>query len=160
MNLWRKMTTDHEPPVALTRRATSHDERAVLAVDAKASAGDRERQEVLRQAIRTGQCIVYERDTHVVGVLVVKPRHFYGRDFIDLLFVSSDARRQGVGRALIRAAVESASTPRMFTSTNKSNMAMQALLRSEGWSPSGELVGLDEGDPELVYYRSRGGHSF
>jgi ribosomal protein S18 acetylase RimI-like enzyme len=156
MNLWRKMTTDHEPPVALTRRATSHDERAVLAVDAKASASDRERQEVLRQAIRTGQCIVYERDTHVVGVLVVKPRHFYGRDFIDLLFVSSDARRQGVGRALIRAAVESASTPRMFTSTNKSNMAMQALLRSEGWSPSGELVGLDEGDPELVYYRSRG----
>jgi hypothetical protein len=60
---------------------------------------------------------------------------------------------------LIRAAVEFASTPRVFTSTNKSNTAMQALLRSEGWSWSGELVGLDEGDPELVYYRSRGGHS-
>jgi ribosomal protein S18 acetylase RimI-like enzyme len=152
------MTTDHDPPVALTRRARSHDERAVLTLDAKASAGDRERQEVLRKAIRGGQCIVYERDGDVLGVLVVKPRHFYGRDFIDLLFVSSDARRQGVGRALIRAAVESASTPRVFTSTNQSNTAMQALLRSEGWSPSGELVGLDEGDPELVYYRSRGGH--
>jgi ribosomal protein S18 acetylase RimI-like enzyme len=132
--VWRKMTTDHEPPVALTRRATSHDERAVLAVDAKASAGDRERQEVLRQAIRTGQCIVYERDTHVVGVLVVKPRHFYGRDFIDLLFVSSDARRQGVGRALIRAAVESASTPRMFTSTNKSKNG------DAGTTPFGRVV--------------------
>jgi ribosomal protein S18 acetylase RimI-like enzyme len=154
------MTTDHDPPAALTRRATSHDERAVLAVDAKASAGDLERQEVLRRAIRAGECIVYERDAHVLGVLVVKPHHFYGRDFIDRLFVSSDARRQGVGRALIRAAVESASTPRVFTSTNKSNTAMQALLRSEGWSPSGELVGLDEGDPELVYYRSRGGRSF
>jgi ribosomal protein S18 acetylase RimI-like enzyme len=154
------MTTDHDPPVAPTRRATSHDERGVLAVDAKASAGDRERQEVLRRAIRAGECIVYERDAHVLGVLVVKPHHFYGRDFIDLLFVSSDARRQGVGRALIRAAVESPSTPRVFTSTNKSNTAMQALLRSEGWSPSGELVGLDEGDPELVYYRSRGGRSF
>lgn len=35
---------------------------------------------------------------------------------------------------------------------------MQALLRSEGWSPSGELVGLDEGDPELVYHQSRGGY--
>lgn len=150
------MTTDHDPPVPLTRRATSNDERAVFAVDATASDGDRERQGALREAIRTGQCIVYERDAHVLGVLVLKPRHFYGRDFIDLLFVSSDARRQGVGRALIRAAVESAGTPRVFTSTNKSNTAMQALLGSEGWSPSGELVGLDEGDPELVYYRSRG----
>jgi ribosomal protein S18 acetylase RimI-like enzyme len=150
------MTTRNDPPEALTRRATSHDERAVLTVDAKASAGDRERREVLRNAIRAGQCIVYERDAQVLGVLVVKPRHFYGRDFIDLLFVSADARRQGIGRALIRTAVESATTPRVFTSTNKSNTAMQALLRSEGWSPSGELEGLDEGDPELVYYRSRG----
>jgi hypothetical protein len=32
---------------------------------------------------------------------------------------------------------------------------MQALLLSEGWAPSGELVGLDDDDPELVYYRSR-----
>ena len=150
------MTTDHDPPAVLTRRAKSRDERAVLAVDAKASAGDRAGREVLHRAIQAGECIVYERDAHVLGVLVVKPRHFYGRDFIDLLFVSSDTRRQGVGRALIRAAVESASTYRVFTSTNKSNTAMQALLRSERWSPSGELVGLDEGDPELVYYRSRG----
>jgi GNAT superfamily N-acetyltransferase len=153
------MTTDQDPPEALTRPATSHDERAVLAVDANASAADQERQEVLREGVRTGQCIVYERDAHVLGVLVLKPRHFYGRDFIDRLFVSADARREGIGRALIRAAVDSASTPRVFTSTNKSNTAMQALLRSEGWSPSGELVGLDENDPELVYYRSRGGRS-
>jgi hypothetical protein len=94
-NLWWTMTTDHDTPVAQTRRATSGDERAVLAVDAMASAGDRDRQEILRKAIRAGQCIVYERDAHVLGVLVVKPGHFYGRDFIDVLFVSSYARRQG-----------------------------------------------------------------
>ena len=42
----------------------------------------------------------------------------------------------------------------MFTSTNRSNLPMLNLLRKEQWLFSGELVGLDEGDPELVFYRS------
>jgi hypothetical protein len=32
---------------------------------------------------------------------------------------------------------------------------MRSLLRTEGWSFSGELDGLDEGDPELVFYKFR-----
>jgi len=32
---------------------------------------------------------------------------------------------------------------------------MRSLLRAEGWSFSGELGGLDEGDPELVFYYKR-----
>ena len=131
----------------------------MLAVDASVSASDPEGEEVLREAIRAGECLVCERHDRIVGVLVLKARRFYGRDFIEWLFVSPDARRQGVGRALMRAAIESATTPRVFTSTNRSNVAMQALLASEEWLPSGELDGLDEGDPELVYFRSRGGRS-
>jgi ribosomal protein S18 acetylase RimI-like enzyme len=138
-----------------TRLATQTDEPAILAVDAIASAGDQERTRLLRAAIETGDCIVCERDGRVVGFAVLKRSHFYGRDFIELLFVASDVRRQGVGRSLMRASLNASMTARVFTSTNKSNETMQALLRSEGWSPSGELVGLDEGDPELVYYRSR-----
>jgi len=141
--------------LSFTRPATLRDERAVLGVEARASGGDQERQRLLQDAIRAGDCIVCERERQVVGFAVLKPRHFYGRDFIDMLFVASDARRQGIGRSLIRASLDAAITPQVFTSTNKSNTAMQALLRSEGWSPSGELVGLDEGDPELVYYRSQ-----
>jgi len=146
-------------PLSVTRRATANDEAAVLAVDASVSASDPEGEEVLREAIRAGECLVCERHDRIVGVLVLKARRFYGRDFIEWLFVSPDARRQGVGRALMRAAIESAKTPRVFTSTNRANVAMQALLASEEWLPSGELDGLDEGDPELVYFRSRSGHS-
>jgi hypothetical protein len=40
----------------------------------------------------------------------------------------------------------------MFTSTNASNVAMRSLLEAEGWSFSGQLDGLDEGDPELVFF--------
>jgi len=32
---------------------------------------------------------------------------------------------------------------------------MRALLDREGWSLSGELRGLDEGDPEIVYFIDR-----
>ena len=137
------------------RPATPHDEHAITAVDAIASAGDRERMRRLQEAIAAGECIVYERDGRVLGFAIVRRTHFYGRDFIDLLVVASDARRQGLGRSLMRASTSTATTSRVFTSTNKTNTAMQALLQSEGWSPSGELVGLDEGDPELVYYQSR-----
>ncbi len=31
---------------------------------------------------------------------------------------------------------------------------MRNLLRKAQWLFSGELVGIDEGDPELVFYRS------
>ena len=38
---------------------------------------------------------------------------------------------------------------RLFTSTNVSNLPMQQLLQHAGWSATGILHGLDEGDPEL-----------
>ncbi len=52
----------------------------------------------------------------------------------------------------MRAALRTASTSRVFISTNESNTPMRELLRSEGWSPSGVLTGLDEGDPEHVFF--------
>ena len=94
-------------------------------------------------------------DHGTAGYVVTKERHFYGRDFIDLLVVGESARRHGVGRMLMRTAVGAATTPRVFTSTNESNAPMRALLESEGWSYSGRLEGLDEGDPELVFFLRR-----
>jgi hypothetical protein len=32
---------------------------------------------------------------------------------------------------------------------------MRSLLDTENWTFSGELDGLDEGDPEMVFYKSR-----
>jgi GNAT superfamily N-acetyltransferase len=96
--------------------------------------------------------LVAEERGEVVGFLALRPGHFYQRDFIDLLYVAPRWRRQGIGRALIRAALQNASTPRVFVSTNDSNAPMRKLLRSEGWKPSGILTGLDEDDPEHVFF--------
>ncbi len=83
-----------------------------------------------------------------------RSRHFFDRDFIDFLMVVPASRRRGVGSDLMREAVRRSGTARVFTSTNRSNVAMQGLLRSLGWQVSGELDGLDPGDPEFVYYLS------
>ncbi len=89
------------------------------------------------------------------GFAVVRPAHFFGRDFVDLLIVDPARRRSGIGRALLRTALATAGTEQVFTSTNTSNLAMRSLLHAERWSFSGKLDGLDEGDPELVFYKIR-----
>jgi GNAT superfamily N-acetyltransferase len=102
--------------------------------------------------VREQASLVAVERGQIVGFIARKPGHFYNRDFIDLLFVAPHWRRHGLGRALIRAALQNASTSRVFTSTNESNIPMRELLRSEGWTPSGVLTGLDEGDPEHLFF--------
>ena len=76
---------------------------------------------------------------------------FFGRNFIELLVVPDSARRRGIGRSLLRAVAKS-STREVWTSTNESNLAMRALLVSEGWHFGGTLHGLDGDDPELFFF--------
>lgn len=62
-----------------------------------------------------------------------------------------------VGRALVWSALQNAPASRVFTSTNGSNAPMRELLRSEGWHLSEVLTGLDEGDPEHVFFHDAHG---
>ena len=136
------------------RPAVSDDIGAILSLDQFAARGDHARAEFLRRCADLGECLVYD-DGSIGGFAVVRPAHFFGRDFVDLLMVDPARRRSGIGRALLRAALANAGTGQVFTSTNASNQPMLSLLRAEGWSLSGELDGLDEGDPELVFYKLR-----
>jgi GNAT superfamily N-acetyltransferase len=135
--------------MAAIRPARIEDVAAILAIDPE-SLG---RAEDIAVLVRCESSLLAVEDATIVGFAGVKPGHFYGRDFLDLLFVGSAHRRQGVGRSLVRAVVERATTTRVFTSTNESNAAMRSLLASESWSQSGVLVGLDEGDPEHIFFR-------
>lgn len=106
----------------------------------------------IQALIQDQHCLVAVERGEITGFLVLRPVHFYGRDFIDLLYVAPRWRRHGAGQALMQAALRNASTPRVFISTNDSNTPMRQLLHSEGWTPSGVLTGLDEGDPEHVFF--------
>lgn len=140
------------------RIATVDDLGALTAIDPIASANDHDRLALLRRGIESGCCLMYVDETNkVLGFVVTTARHFFGRDFVELLTVAPLVRRCGVGRALLKAAVNSAATPQVFTSTNESNSPMRGLLGSEGWAFSGQLDGLDDGDPELVFFTLRHG---
>ena len=134
--------------MAELRAAQVQDLSAIAAIDLQGL----HRLEEIQALIREQASLVAVKRGEIVGFLGLKPGHFYQRDFIDLLLVAPRWRRHGIGRALIRAALQNASTPRVFTSTNESNTPMRELLRSEGWHPSGVLTGLDEGDPEHVFF--------
>lgn len=138
------------------RRAVAGDIDTILRIDHLAARGDQGRTGFLRRSVDLGECLVYPGHGAVAGFVIVKPGHFFGRDFIELLMVDPAHRRRGIGRNLLRAAVAAAGTEQVFTSTNASNQPMRSLLQAEGWSLSGKLDGLDEGDPELVFHHPSG----
>ncbi len=108
--------------------------------------------DVLRRTIDAGGCSVSESDGRIVGYVSLDYT-FYANGFVSLLYVREDARRQGVGEALMRHAVSSCRTPKLFTSTNLSNAPMQGLLAKLGFELTGVIHDLDPDDPELVYFR-------
>jgi ribosomal protein S18 acetylase RimI-like enzyme len=82
------------------------------------------------------------------GVLQLRFRHavWTGTDDAHLedLFVSSDARGSGIGRDLVKAAVDRARTrgaARMLLDTNESNEAALRLYRSVGFRSGSEETG-------------------
>jgi GNAT superfamily N-acetyltransferase len=72
---------------------------------------------------------------------------------IVLLVVHPKRRRSGVASALIRAIEARSPTSKLFTSTNESNTVMQAVCEALGFVRSGIVENLDEGDPEIIYFK-------
>jgi ribosomal protein S18 acetylase RimI-like enzyme len=80
---------------------------------------------------------------------------FFSNGFIPLVVVAPLARRSHHGLALLADAERRCETTKLFTSTNRSNRAAQALFLRAGFVPSGQIENLDApGDPELVYFKA------
>jgi GNAT superfamily N-acetyltransferase len=137
----------------VVRRATTEDLGAVLKLDGVAPVGH-VRGPLLTARVQSGEVILDEYQGQASGYAVVRSRSFFGHDFVELLAVAPNERRHGVGRLLLQRAVGLSSPGRIFTSTNQSNIAMVGLLEKENWQFSGQLDGIDEGDPELVFYKN------
>lgn len=135
------------------RRATLDELAAIVAVDR--DHGVEPRVEWLRRRIDRGECVVAvvpEAPGHgTIAGFLVSDDAFFDRTFIRLVVVSKQHRRHGVANALVADAEARARTPTVFSSSNRSNTAMHALLRKRGWVESGVIEGLDELDPEIVF---------
>jgi ribosomal protein S18 acetylase RimI-like enzyme len=132
------------------RLATSSDLAEILQIDPLAESS-RKRRESIQSAVTAGFCHIAEKDK-ILGFTVLD-YSFFGNGFVALLVVRPDFRRQGVASALLRHMETICTTGKLFTSTNESNLPMQALLEKLGYLPSGIIYGLDEGDPELIFHK-------
>lgn len=95
-------------------------------------------------------CFCVVTDEEIAGYGVVH-RHFFGRFFLEMLMVGEAFRRKGIGRALLRHALSRSPGDCLWTSTNRSNLAMQGLLAELGFAQMGSIEGLDDDDPELIF---------
>jgi ribosomal protein S18 acetylase RimI-like enzyme len=132
------------------RLGTPDDRDSIVALD-RIAQSDLNRVASIERALQSETCVVADQDGSVIGYAVLEYT-FYDQGFVSMLYVAEASRRRGVGRTLMREIEGRCRTPKLFTSTNESNLPMQALLASLGYVPSGLIHNLDPGDPELVYF--------
>lgn len=134
----------------VVERATEDDLSDVLAIDR--ANGHAERGAWLAEAVRRRQVLLAREGDDKRGFAVVT-NHFFGFPFIDLMAVHPDARRRGFASALLAYIEKTQPGEKLFTSTNESNTIIQAVLDKRGYARSGWVDNLDDGDPELIYFK-------
>jgi GNAT superfamily N-acetyltransferase len=134
-----------------TRVAVPLDAETLIGFD-HVAAVDASRVRQIRDAISAGTCFVAQSNGRPIGYVIFNPR-FLGHGFVELLYTDPAFRRLGVASALLRHCETKCTTPRLFISTNLSNKPMQTLLAKLGFVMTGFIDNIDEGDPELVYFK-------
>ncbi|RMN19939.1 hypothetical protein ALQ63_03108 [Serratia plymuthica] len=132
------------------RLATMQDINVLIGFDTHAS-HDLHRHTEIREWCEAGVCHIAELAGEIVAYGVLH-YHFYGYGFIDILMVDERFRRRGVGRKLLEQLKSLCERPKLFTSTNGSNLPMKRLLLEAGFTESGCIENLDENDPERVFF--------
>lgn len=137
-------------------KATESYIEAIISVDHMAANDENRRRHICEWV--SGDCtVVAVIDDAVVGYAVLEYT-FFSQGFISMLIVAEASRRKGVGTALVSHLEEICKTGKLFTSTNKSNEPMQALLQNMSYEPSGIVHNLDDGNPELFYFKRLDGN--
>jgi N-acetylglutamate synthase-like GNAT family acetyltransferase len=110
------------------------------------------RREFIRRAVSSETCFVAVKVKEVIGYGVLN-YSFYHNGCIEMLYIHSRHRQCGAGTSLLKHLESVCQTPKLFTSTNLSNLPMQSLLAKSGYVLSGIIHNLEEGDPEVVYFK-------
>ncbi|MGA8656059.1 MAG: GNAT family N-acetyltransferase [Chthoniobacterales bacterium] len=139
-------------PERAVRKANADDVNLVFAFDQESAKPGRK--QFLQRAIGSGNAYVAVQGGSFVGVGVLEYT-FFEHGFISLVYVDPRERRTGVGELILRHLVATCRTSKIFSSTNLSNLPMQALFAKTGFKVSGMIHDLDPNDPEVIYYISK-----
>lgn len=109
----------------------------------------------IQRSIASSYCHVAVINENLIVGYAVLDYSFYAQAFISMLFVHSLYRRQRIGLTLMKYLEQlvQTSSNKLFTSTNLSNLPMQSLLTLLNYKLTGIIHNLDDGDPELVYFK-------
>ncbi|TXC92903.1 GNAT family N-acetyltransferase [Metabacillus litoralis] len=118
----------------------------------RAVIGDDRRRDYIKDAIEAETCIVVKEEEQIVGFLLYDTS-FFGCSFISLIIVLPNKRLKGYASSMIEYMVSHSPTKKVFSSTNQSNVKMQKVFIKNGFIQSGKIENLDEGDPEIIYYK-------
>lgn len=113
---------------------------------------DSRRSSFIRIAVEDHRAWVVETSAGIAGYGIIS-HEFFGRSFIDLIYIAEPYRSSGYGPKLIGYLEDQALSSDLFTSTNESNSHMQHVLENLGYERSGVIENLDPGDPEIVYVK-------
>ncbi|MBN3526563.1 GNAT family N-acetyltransferase [Paenibacillus apiarius] len=138
----------------IIEKATSLDLESICQIDSSVIGND-SRKEYLSESIEKETCIIARMDGNPVGFAVFNTS-FYDNCFIWLVIVHPQFRRKGIASGLIQYVEKNCPTSKLFTSTNESNVTMQKVCEALGFARSGVIENLDDGDPEIVFYKSIG----
>jgi ribosomal protein S18 acetylase RimI-like enzyme len=116
--------------------------------------GNECRRKYIRKAIEEERCIIVKKDNSINGFLIFDT-HFFDCCFISLIIVKPSERRKGYATSLIEYFINISPTKKIFSSTNQSNKRMQEVFIANGFIQSGFVDNLDEGDPEIIYFKSK-----
>lgn len=116
--------------------------------------GNESRRSYIKKAIKKERCLIVKRDGSIVGFLIYDT-NFFDCSFISLIMVSPTERRRGYATMLMEYFEKVSPTSKIFSSTNQSNKQMHKVFDSNGFIRSGVVENLDDGDPEIIYFKSK-----
>ena len=137
------------------RLATEKDKSLVVAFDYaldKVQHIELKREEKITKAISDNECYIVLVGNRAVGFIIFDYR-FFDQGWIELIIIGEKYRGKGIGGQAFDLICKQCKTDKVFTSTNSSNMQMQKALTKVGFAFAGKIDGLDDGDPELFYFK-------
>ena len=125
----------------------------IVNIDREVIGSDRRRMYIMK-AIEENRCLVVKNEFSIVGFLIFHT-DFFDCYFISLIVVKPTERRKGYATSLMEYFLSVSPTKKIFSSTNQSNKRMQDVFKANGFKQSGIVENLDEGDPEIIYFKHK-----
>jgi N-acetylglutamate synthase-like GNAT family acetyltransferase len=96
--------------------------------------------------------IVAEAEGEVVGFIAYR-LDWFQCTFVSLVVVREDFRRKSIAREFFKSVEVVSPTPRLFSSTEETNVASIRMHTALGFTPSGHIDNLPQGVRELLFYK-------